>query len=262
MNWLATLGRQGLGELGALRHLCALLWGLGVVIWRPGSWRRTVRAVLVRQLVAVAGGSAWLVIFVALAVGVSTVAQALLWEQRIGQPQLLGPLLNAVLVREVVPVLTNLLVIARSGTALTGELAQILQRGEARALDAQGLDPFIYLLMPRVVAVVLSVLLLNLVFLGVALYAGYLTGALLGVSVKAPLTFLASLIGDLQAVDYWNFLAKSLLPALTTGLICCALGLGEEAERSTPTRLISRALSRSVISLFLITALLSLLTYL
>jgi len=59
---------------------------------------------------------------VAVFVGISVVVQLTFWVGEAGQSQLLGPLLVTVVARELGPVLINLVVIVRSGSAMTTEL--------------------------------------------------------------------------------------------------------------------------------------------
>jgi osmotically-inducible protein OsmY len=82
------------------------------------------------------------------------VVQLAFWVGEAGQSQLLGPLLVAVVARELGPVLINLIVIVRSDSAMTTELGILKINGEVRALEAQGSDPFLQLVMPRVLGTV------------------------------------------------------------------------------------------------------------
>ena len=76
---------------------------------------------------------------IALIVGVLVVVQAQYWLTRLGQTALIGPILTAVVLRELGPLLTNFVVIARSGTAISTELANMKVHGEVRAWMRWGL---------------------------------------------------------------------------------------------------------------------------
>ena len=89
-------------------------------------------------------------------VGVSVVVQLTFWAGEAGQSQLLGPLLVAVVARELGPVLINLVVIVRSGSAMTAELGVLQINGEVAALETRGGDAFLHLVMPRVLGMVAS----------------------------------------------------------------------------------------------------------
>ena len=171
------------------------------------------------------------------------------------------PLLVTVLVRETVPVLINLLAIGRNGTALTTELGNMKIAGEVRVLDAQGIDPFIYLVMPRVLSLTLSVFCLAVLFVVVAFTSSYLSNLVLSPSAVDPGTFVHSIVFSVSPVDLINFLSKTIIPALFTGAICCSQGLRVQTSLTEVTKSTKRALTLSVRALFGISALVSLLTY-
>jgi ABC-type transporter Mla maintaining outer membrane lipid asymmetry permease subunit MlaE len=80
----------------------------------------------------------------------------------------------AVVARELGPVLINLVVIVRSGSAMTTELGVLKISGGVRALETQGSDPFLHLVMPRVLGTALSTFCLTIVFILVAFASGFL----------------------------------------------------------------------------------------
>ena len=261
MNTLAQVGNFALDGWREIRYLSGITCQALVLSVKPRYWTRAVRTEFYRQILSIGVGSTGFIFYVASAVGISVVAQALVWLQVIGQSKSLGSLFVVVLIREAVPILTNFLVIGRSGTALTTELGNMRIAGEVRALDTQGLDPFIYLVMPRVLSLTVSVFCLAVLFVVVSFASGYLFSLLLNPAISDPGTFIHSILFSINALDLVNFLAKSIIPALFTGAICCAEGLRVEASVAEVPEATKRALSRSVRALFGISALVTLLTY-
>src|SRR5207248_3290162 len=125
-----------------------------------------------------------LIVAVASVAGISVVLQAQVWLGKVGRRDLLGPLVVVVVVREFAPVLASLVVIIRSASAVASEMANMQLAGEVRLLDAQGLDPLVYLVMPRVVGLAMCTFGLSLIFVVVSLLSGYLFVALVGHSLK------------------------------------------------------------------------------
>ena len=107
-------------------------------------------------------------------------AQLTFWVGEAVQSQLIGPLLVALVARELGPVLINLVVIVRSGSAMTTELGVLKINGEVRVREAQGSDPFLPLVMPRVLGTAVSTFCLTIVFILVAFASGYLFAAWTG----------------------------------------------------------------------------------
>ncbi len=65
----------------------------------------------------------------------------------------------------------------RSGTAITAELATNTVLGEVRALQGMGIDPYHYLVLPRLFGCVVSVCSLMVLFDVVSVLGGFLAAA-------------------------------------------------------------------------------------
>jgi len=229
---------------------------------RPHYWVRTVRRTFVRQVLAIAIEPLWFVSAIAVFVGISVVVQLIFWLGEVGQSQLAGPLLVTVVARELGPVLINLVVIVRSGSTMTSELGHLKIGGEIGALESQGGDSFLQLVMPRVLGIAVSTFCLTIVFILIAFVSGYLFAAWIGKGSSDLSLFADTVSNAVHPKDVINILAKSILPALFASATCCVAGLGvgnsvEEIPKAT-----QRALTRSIAGLFVISAGVSLLTYL
>ena len=263
-------GRQTLAGVGdfawtqwyEVRHTAAVI---GTVLWfsvRPQHWVRAVRTAFARQILAIGVEPLWFVGAVAVFVGISVVVQLTVWTGEAGQSQLLGPLLVAIVARELGPVLINLVVIVRSGSAMTTELGVLKINGEVRARETQGGDPFLQLVLPRVLGTAVSTFSLTVVFILVAFASGYLFAAWTGKGSRDLFLFVDTVAGAFQPKDVFNILAKSILPALFASASCCVGGLGVGGSVAEIPQVTQRALTRSVAGLFVISVAVSLLTYL
>jgi len=262
--------RRGVGRLGEmvwaqwheLRHAAAVIGTVLCVCARPRCWVRPVRKAFARQVLAIGVEPLWFVGAVAVFVGISVVVQLTFWVGEAGQSQLLGPLLVAVVARELGPLLINLIVIVRSGSAMTTELGVLKINGDVRALEAQGSDPFPHLVLPRVLGMTMSTLCLTIVFILAAFASGHLFAAWMGKGSRDLLLFADTVSSAVQPKDIFNILAKSTLPALFASASCCVGGLGVGGSVAEIPQATQRALTRSVAGLFVISAAVSLLTYL
>lgn len=262
MHLIGRLGGTVWGQWDEVRHAAAVIGtvlGDGV---QPRSWAPAIRTAFARQVLAIGVEPLWFVGAMAGFVGISVVVQLTFWAGETGQSQLLGPLLVAVIARELGPLLINLVVIVRSGSAMTAELGVIKLNGEVAALAAQGGDPFRQLVLPRVLGLAVSTFCLTVVFIFVAFASGFLFAAWLGKGGGDVLLFADTLASAVQPKDIFNILAKSLLPALFAGASCCIGGLGVVGAPTEIPPATQRALTRSVAGLFVISVTVSLLTYL
>lgn len=261
-TFLARVGAGVVDRCRGAAHLAATAWMSVVLALRPRYWPKTVRNVLARQILFTGVEAVRFISLVAFVVGISVVVQAQVWLNRVGQSALVGPLLVAVVIRELGPLLTNFLVIGRSGTAITTELATMRVNGEVRVLDAQGLDPFTYLVLPRVIGVVASVFCLTIIFIVVSFASGFLSALLMGAAPGGISLFLRGVLAAITPADVFNVLAKTALPGLLTGSICCTEGLGIQGAATEVPQAAGRAVIKSVGALFVSSALVSILTYL
>ncbi len=259
MSMLAAIGEGAIRRWDHVRYTAAVTASALRLAARPASWTGPVRLLVAKQILFTGVDAVGLILFIGLLVGLSVVTQAQLWLTRFGQSEMLGPLLVAVLIRGAGPVLVNFIGIGRSGTAIVTELATMRVHGQVRMLDAQGVDPMIYLVMPRILGVAVSVLCLTVLFVVGSLGAGYLVGLLLGVGAGAPSLFLESVLRPIRLTDVFDFLAKSTVPGLLAGAICCIEGLSISGSATEVPQAATRAVVRSIAALLVVSAVVSVL---
>lgn len=261
-HFTEQLGARVLGSVRGTVHTAAVSAELLRRALRPSGWPRTTRNVLARQILFTGVDAVGIVALLGLLVGVSVVLQAQVWLSRLGQTAAVGPILAAVLIREMGPLLVNFIVIGRSGTAISSELSAMRVNGEIRVLEAQGLDPLAYLLLPRAVGMAASVFGLTVLFIFVAFAGGFGSGWLLGADVGPPALFVEGIARAVRPVDFGNLLAKTLIPGFLTGIICSIEGLSVRGAATEIPQAATRGVVRSVQVLFLSSVIISLVTYL
>jgi len=260
-KWLSGLGSFALRRWAGMRHVTAAWLGVAGLMVRPDSWRPTVRSVLARQILFTGLHALPLTLGVAVMLGLVVVAQAQLWLSRLGQTDLLGSMLVLVLVREVGPLLVNFIVIGRSGTAMVTEMAGMCVRGELDVLEAQGVDASVYLVLPRVVGMCLSVLVLSLFLVLIALISGFFANAALGQGSFDLSRFMAGFLSALTPKDMISFGIKTVLVGSVIGLICCLAGMRVSGLVTEIPQATTQAVVRSIKALIFISAWVSLLLY-
>ncbi len=261
-NWIGALGGGVLGRLGNAARLAGTLFA---VVWKalqPRTWTPPFRNVLARQVLFTGYEATGFVSRIALLFGLLAVVQAQIWLAKLGQSALIGPVLVTVVIRELGPLLTNFVVIARSGTAISTELANMKVGGEVRALDAMGLDPFVYLVMPRVLGVAASTFCLTIVFSAVSLLGGYACLWLMEWGGLEMGLFFSNVVGAIGPADVATLLAKSVLPGMLTGACCCEEGLSVGYAVTEVPIAASRGVLRSIACLFVSAVVIDLAAYL
>jgi phospholipid/cholesterol/gamma-HCH transport system permease protein len=258
---IAAIGGSARVHWRAVQYIAAVLATTLFLAAQPRRWRRTVRSAFARQVLLSGVQSIRFVLIVAVLVGISVVVQLDVWTGKLGQSQKLGPLLVVVVARELGPLFANFVLIVRGGSAIATELGLMRAGGEVRVLEAQGIDPLLFLVMPRVLAMAVSAFCLTVIFVLVAFASGYGFGALIGQANTDPAVFLDAVFKAVHPGDGFGFLVKCLLPALLTGVICSTEGLSVEGGVTEVPLATKRALARSLGALFVISAAVSLLIY-
>jgi phospholipid/cholesterol/gamma-HCH transport system permease protein len=262
MKALTKIGAFALSKGRSVVTVTAAVWAILRVALRRRTWPRTARNVLARQILFTGFEASRFVSLLAVAVGLSIVVQTQVWLAKVGQSQLLGPVLVMVVIREVGPLLVNFVIIGRSGTAIATELGNMKISGEVYLLDGQGLDPFTYLVVPRAVGAAISIFCLTVVFILVSFVSGYISGWVLNANPGPVDLFIHSVFRAIQPADAGNLFIKTIIPGLTTGAICCIEGLSVHTAVTEVPQSATRAVVRSTIALFVVSAVVSLVTYL
>jgi phospholipid/cholesterol/gamma-HCH transport system permease protein len=244
---LAHIGRATRRRTFFVLYLASLSFGVVRDSVRRKSWRRTVRAEFRRSLhQAIAGGLAPTLVTAAL-VGLGMVSQALYWLGEAGQEGLIGAVLVTVLVRSVAPMLVGLVLLGRSGMVALAEIGTLTAGGQVRALEAQGLDPFLLLVLPRACAFALASFTLGIMFVVSALISGYIAGSLLGAVTISLWSLLDRVLLAMRAADFAIFPVKMLVIGLVVAVTACLTGF-EAAPREDSARLLPRGFVRGVLA--------------
>ncbi len=164
-----------------------------------------------------------------------------------------------VIIRELAPLLTALVVIGRSGTAIASELASMAANEEIDALKVMGVDPLYYLGVPRVVGLTVSVVCLSITF---SLMGMFFTMLICfyeeGV---APVFFLEGVTSFISVVDLLLNLIKSFLFGLGIALVCSFWGFSTTGSATEIPQATTKAVISSVILCFVLSALITVIVY-
>jgi len=141
---------------------------------------------------------------------------------KFGSEGLLGAAVALSLIREMGPVLSAIMIIARAGSAMAAELGIMRISEQVDALETMDIDPIRFLVSPRIVASLISFPLLTALFDVVGIFGGYLTGSLLlGIN---PGTFFSRVESSVLMNDIVGGFTKSIVFAVVVVTICCFKG--------------------------------------
>jgi phospholipid/cholesterol/gamma-HCH transport system permease protein len=242
---LGAIGRSSLGVFSEARDLLATLGNAVASIATPGgAARNTVRAILLTQILFTGVQALYLVSAIGMLIGATIVIQTSLMVPG-ADGELLGKILVAVVLRELSPLITAIIVAGRSGTAIATELGNMKVNYEVLALSSLGIDPPRFIVFPRIVASITSVVVLMVYFSMVAV----MTAALLGQSVlgPSPVELRAGISRALLPHDLVLFVSKGVGLGAILGWFACHYGL---QVKSSPTE-VPRQASKAVVNTLL-----------
>jgi len=141
---------------------------------------------------------------------------------RFGSAALLGPMVALSLIRELGPVLSALMVTGRAGSAITAEIGIMRISEQIDAIEMMGLNPFRYLVVPKLLAGIIALPLLTAIFDVVGIFGGYLVGGkLLGVGEG---TYFGEMANYIDLKDVTGGIYKSLTFGVLITWISCYKG--------------------------------------
>jgi phospholipid/cholesterol/gamma-HCH transport system permease protein len=141
---------------------------------------------------------------------------------RFGSAALLGPMVALSLIRELGPVLTALVVTGRAGSAMTAEIGIMRITEQIDAIELMGLNPFRYLIVPKIVAGIVALPLLTAIFDVIGIFGGYVIGGkFFGVGKG---TYFGEMANYLEMGDILGGIYKSLTFGILITWICCYKG--------------------------------------
>jgi phospholipid/cholesterol/gamma-HCH transport system permease protein len=256
-RWVAWLGGRSRRRTRFVLMLMALAAGILFEAGRPASWRRPVRREFWRVLRLCLTGSLMPTCFLAVLGGLGMVYQALYWLHILGVERAIGDIMVTVLVRELAPLLVGVILLGRAGSVTLTELGQLQSDRQIRALQAQGLDPFLCLVMPRGAAFAIASYTLGIVFVLATLFVGFVAGSLLDVGKLSIWSFLDNVLIATAQIDFVLFPTKMLAIGLMVAATVCMTALSAGPQDGLG-KLMARGFVRGMLAVMLTSALFSL----
>ncbi|HEY3493159.1 MAG TPA: ABC transporter permease [Polyangiaceae bacterium] len=242
---VGLLGRAVIERARRASLLLSTLGGAALAPYTPGkAAARVVRRVLLMQIFYTGFQALGLVSTIGVLLGATIVIQTELMVPS-ADSALIGKVLVAVVLRELAPLITAIVVAGRSGTAIATELGNMKVSSEILALSSLGIDPPRFVVMPRLTATALSVVILMVYFAGVALAGTIGVGRVLAnVSFEA---LRGGVSAALTPYDLPLFVMKGFGLGTIVGWFCCHYGLQVKSSPTEVPQMASRGVVMSLV---------------
>ena len=249
-----SLGRWSLIRLSLVSDILALLGQAARNILpslRCGS--AAIRKVLLKQIYFTGLEASGIIVTIAVILGAVIITQVVSLVGNNGS--LTGKILVWVVLRELAPLLTAIIVIARSGTAIAAELGSMKINGEIEAIEVLGIPPDRYLILPRILGVASSVVILTFYFVLSSCIASFLIASLVW---HIPYQqFVQGIMQSLGATEVIVLFSKSLVFGLVIPATCCCYGLSVGRSATEIPQAATKAVMTSLFAVFFLDGLIT-----
>lgn len=247
-SYLNFVGMWLLNFIDTLRGLVAFgVITLSVAVTKAGVARRVIRPLIRAQIYRAGVRLLPMITFLGMALGLIIIGQTVALLTQVGAHSLIGTVMVTVLVREIGPLLTALLVLARIGTATVVELGTARALGEVEALEALAIDPVHYLVVPRMIGLAVSVFALTVYLILISLLSGYLFAFIQDVPLP-PGEYFSQLAAALRWEDFALLALKTTGFGLMLGVVACFQGLARALRIEEVPQATTRAVVHAVVA--------------
>lgn len=167
-----------------------------------------------------------------------------------------------VVIREIGPLFSGLILIARSANAITFEIGHLKLHNQFETLKAQGMDPVYVFLLPVLFAFPLSLMAMIIIFVLVCIFASFI---FIQTSYQADLhliEFVSMILAQISSLEVLISFLKCFVGGIFIGLLCIYFGARVQNKFTDISRAISSATSWQFLLFFAINIGLSVLGYL
>lgn len=180
---------------------------------------------------------------ISLALGAVIIIEGISYLPIFGQGDLIYSILIIVITRELGPMLTAFIIIARSATAIATELGNLVVSHEIEAYVSFGINPISYLAVPRFLGVIISMLILNVYFNIFGLVGSYFI-----TQVFTTIQFgeyFHNLLARLRAVDILSSVVKSVVFGSIVSVFATYYGFRVEQSTTEVPQMAIKAVGQS-----------------
>ncbi len=243
----SKIGRGFLRLILVARDLGAFfLITLSVIITKSNVASKMMHPMMRREMTRAGVRLLPMAAFMALGIGFLVIGQSVALLTRVGAQELTGKIMVAVVIRELGPAVTALLMLSKIGTATVIELGTARAMGEIEALEALGIDPVHYLVAPRVCGMALSTFALTVYSILLSLAGGYLFAFLQNVPLT-PEVYLSQIANALRWSDFILLALKTAVFGGVISMTCCYEGLARPLTLGEVSEATTRAVMQSVV---------------
>ncbi len=246
------IGRNFLKQLDYLGGISALFTLSFIEIIKARlkgdrAGRNLIKDIIKKQILFTGYDALPIISVIALSLGFIIIVQSVTQLMNFGAVTMIGSILNTVILRELGPILTAIIIIGRSGTAIATEIGNMKVNHEIDALESMGIDTMRFVIYPRIVGGMVSVTALTIYFSFVGLVGGFLVASF---SLTIPFTRFFSIIFSTMEI---NDILIALIKSVVFGAIISTLSIYYGFKVNMSSTEVPQAVTKAVVSSLIFT---------
>jgi len=177
---------------------------------------------LLKQIEFIGVNSLSVIVLTGTFTGMVFAFQSYIGFHKFGAEYMVGTVVGLGMARELGPVLSAIMVAARAGSAITAEIGTMRVTEQIDALNSLAVEPVQYLIVPRIIAGIIVMPLLNVVAVFCGTVGGYFVGVeILGINRTL---YLENMYRYVDLSDLYNGITKAVVFGLLLTLVGCYKG--------------------------------------
>ncbi len=215
---------------------------------------KSVRKVIYKQIYFTGVEASRISIPIGFLMGIVVITQITSFIKGLGGINLVSKIIIVSLIREIFPLLMAIILIARSGTAISSELALMKINNEIKSLSALNIDPMYYLIFSRISGFIISFTTITIFATATSIFSGALS--IYFFQKVTPADFYENFFMNLNVFDIFLFLSKCFTFGIIIPTICCFHGLSVQKSTTEIPQVSTKAVMNSFFYVFLLNVLL------
>ncbi|MFH1387268.1 MAG: ABC transporter permease [bacterium] len=178
---------------------------------------------------------------------------------KFGAGKYVGGLMSVAITRELGPAITGIVVAARVAASITAEIGTMKVTEQIDAMEALGVSPVRYLIIPRFLATTLMLPLLTILTIIMAFFGGYVVAIYVG--KINPVEYMDTAQSLSRLWDLYGGLMKTAIFGMIISIVACYRGLNTKGGAKGVGEATTSSVVITLISLFIVNYFLSMLLF-
>ena len=227
------------------------------VFFRPNRWRMKSTVALMEE---VGLDAAPIVVVLSFAIGAVIAYMGANLLGQLGFSVFMVDLVGFAMLRELAVVITAILIAGRSASAFTAQIGAMKMRQETDAMTVMGLDTFETLVVPRAVAMLVTLPILTFLAMVSGIFGGLIVAWVTPTDIS-PVLFINRLREMMDISHFWVGMVKAPFFAIVIAIIGCRQGLAVSGSVDSLGMRVTTSVVQAIFAVIFIDALFAVLFY-